>query len=183
MIYRGALAGAALLLGACATTPIVLSGRYDAPALRDPSAPACRIALGPVSDERLDPKVIGQVGARMVYSPPDVAAWIASAFTSLTGPEGAVVAGAGDTGLEVHLGLVSASVRSATTSIATNVVIRARWRRGGQLAREAVYRGDDASMNWTGGADEIEGRINIALGRILQAARADVALMCRPAAP
>lgn len=189
-LHAGITVGSLLLLAGCvARPPMVLSSSFISPQAPAADIARCRCALRivQITDDRLDPKIMGVVGGRTVRAPPNTETWYRSVMSGLEpmgipvtfGPE------AGDSGTSIYaaLELKSAWVSSATETKAASAVLAVRYFVRGTQIKSAEYRGSVSRLNWDSGDVEIQRMVDEVMQQILLQVSADVRTLCRQTPP
>lgn len=178
-----------LLAGGC-TTPIDIAEKsppaYTYAATTQPEADlrGCRLFVASISDSRLDPSTLGNLGPRVVHGPDDPKAWLKNALSSLE--RKGVTLSFADQPSSIAPGELSASltlqtmwVASMATAKTGAVVIDAAYDRDGARLKDAHYRGAESDPNWFSSTDEVQGMIDSAMEQVLSQMTADLAILCR----
>ena len=183
MLKVSARLGAALLLAtvaaACADRPPMAMSSQFSPSSSLRELPgergACRVRIGAVKDARPEADIasMGQLGFRAVRGG-DVAVWLRSGLVTLGSDRHLVIVdGPADVAFDVEL-LKAYIMSNALEAKAATVVVRASY--GG--ADTQLYRGGDASVNWTEGEGETQSAFDASLTEILKQMRADIVTRC-----
>jgi hypothetical protein len=183
---------AATLLGCASQSPYRLTGSFadpdtspaNAPRSRAAkNAPPCPLQIGVVSDLRMQPGILGNVGGRTVRAPESVEAWLNNVL-------GAGLASRGITPyfdrrpegvtdpLTADVALRLAWVSDLHTSKTATAVLNLRLKRGESVLREHDYRGMDTVMNWSSGDGELQRMVDRAFGRALDQMATDLRAAC-----
>jgi hypothetical protein len=187
--FAGILAALGLA-GCVAPGPVVVSLQYappeplESPSLegsRTRSGPACSAYLADVRDLREDPQSLGAVAEKSVQGK-DAAKWVYGAIRSLeTNPTlrftDAPASQPG--GLTLQVDLLKAYIMSVNTARTAVVVIKVHYSRDGSPLGDAVHRGSDTGMLWSGNAGESANALNMALSHVLTTLRPDILAHCQ----
>lgn len=180
------LTGVFLLLGAAGCAPMTASTAYT-PRVATTHAVArvsCTLHVVKVTDDRMDPSVLGNVGGRTVKGPPDPQAWLHSVIGGLRNTGIAVEFGDSETAsadLSAKAELKTAWVSSAATAKIASVVLNLQYFRSGEMIKSADYRGSISTPNWSSGQQEIQSMIDRAFDQALSQAAADTLAACSAA--
>jgi hypothetical protein len=179
-----------LILAACAKEPVVLASQFTPPHLvtsqspqrgaKERVIPSCRIRLGELRDQRIDPQATGTIGMRVVRAS-DPVAWLRSGLQSLSRDRRIAILDGSATeepDLELSAELLKSYILSITTQKSGNVVVRVRFSRHGQTLDEQIYRGGDVGANWASGAEESQSTLDRALAELLKELDRDVVSRC-----
>ena len=186
VIRLSTLSGMCAMLGMTGCAPMTASTSYT-PHVATTHAVArvsCTLRVVMVTDDRMDPSVLGNVGGRTVKGPPDPQAWLHS-----------VIGGLRNTGIEVEFGdtetasaglsakaeLKTAWVSSAATAKIASVVLNLQYFRSGVMIKSADYRGSVSTPNWSNSQQEIQSMIDRAFDQALAQAAADTLAACSAA--
>jgi hypothetical protein len=135
-----------------------------------------------VTDERMDPTVLGVVGGRTVRAPSDAQAWIRSVLRGLQAAGIQVEFADSDSEapgtFNTRVLLRTAWVSSATTAKLANVVFNIEYRGGAATPGATDYRGHISSPNWNSTDDELQSVVNRAFDQALEQIATDFRSMC-----
>lgn len=148
-------------------------------------APFCRLTITKLTDSRLDPTVVGNIGGRQVRVAGDSKIWMKDLLRGLS-RWGIRVSFADDPhreastalpSLPVEVQLLTVWLDSLATSKSVNAVFRFEYQVGGQRI-PATYRGSHTTVNWNSTDAEIESLLDAALQQVLEQTQRDVHQYC-----
>jgi hypothetical protein len=181
----GVLASPALALAACAATqPMTVSASFvdSTPHAAMAVAPPCSIDVVELVDARHAPGTLGVVAGRAVKSPDDTNAWLRSIIGGLRARGVAVdfrePASTPSDAILVRVSLQTAWVTNVWDNGTANVVLHVRAGRGGAATIDRDYRGSLSTVNWASGVGELQGLVDHAFAKALDAIAADLRPLC-----
>lgn len=178
---------AALLVG-CATPPTrpiqfqldAGEGNPRATAAAPESRSACALYVKAIVDTRSpDEKVVPLQSYKLFTE--SIPRWVRDGVASLKNMGHRVVFAEEQTQSAPSDVVLSLQIRKAYVqphiSKSANLVLSAQYQHG-EKSESRVYRGNDASVNWSGSADEFEGAMNRALTQVLMEISKDARRLC-----
>jgi hypothetical protein len=158
----------------------LLPSKVEAPK----GAPPCTVLIATLSDARRAPETLGVVGRRAIYAPTDREGWLKAIFSALKS-RGIVTTFQSDpvaqrTQVNLDVSLQTMWVTEGAGGITSTAVVKVQGKGPADRLIDQFYRGNMLKTGyWSGGPSVVQGSIDGAFSKVLDAIAIDLHHMCQ----